>query len=149
MSDDTFRRREAASVASHRLLFFILGAALLTAVILGVLESLWPAFAMKNLPVACAFRRVTDIPCPGCGLTRSWVALGRGALVESVALHRLGWAVMLYVALQVARHGLWLAAPARRPVIDSAGRWLDRSLIPLAAALFINWGWVLARIMRQ
>ena len=46
---------------------------------------------------------------------------------------------MLYVALQAVRHAAWLAAPARRSSVDRAGRWLDRAIIALAAALLVNW----------
>lgn len=113
------------------------------AVVLGSLEGLWPAFEMDDLPVACAFRRVTGTPCPGCGLTRSWVALGRGAVEESLAFHRLGWIVMIYVALQAVRHAVWLSVRGWRRATDRAGRWLDRGLIVLAIVLFANWGLLL------
>lgn len=38
----------------------------------------------------CFIRRVTQIDCPGCGLTRSSAALARGDLLTSFAQHPLG-----------------------------------------------------------
>jgi hypothetical protein len=143
LADRDIQREEAVAASSHRLLLVLCFGALLIAVILGGLESLWPAFEMDDLPVSCAFRRVTGTPCPGCGLTRSWVALGRGAVAESIAFHRLGWVVMLYVALQAFRHAGWLWWRSRRSSIERFGIWLDRGLILLALALFANWGLVL------
>ena len=143
MADQEPNVEEAVAASSHRLLFALCFGALLIAVILGGLEHLWPAFEMGDLPVACAFRRVTGTPCPGCGLTRSWVALGRGAVGESITFHRLGWVVMLYIAMQTIRHALWLSIERWRKAIERGGRWLDRGLILLAIALFANWGFVL------
>jgi len=143
LADQEPNVEEAVAASSHRLLFALCFGALLIAVILGGLEHLWPAFEMGDLPVACAFRRVTGTPCPGCGLTRSWVALGRGAVGESITFHRLGWVVMLYIAMQTIRHALWLSIERWRKAIERGGRWLDRGLILLAIALFANWGFVL------
>lgn len=142
--DDRDRRREEATTSSHRLVLAMCFGALVIAVFLGGLETLCPAFDMEDLPISCAFRRVTGTPCPGCGLTRSWVALGRGAVEESLAYHRLGWVVMIYVFLQAVRHAVWLWIGRWRRAVDRAGRWLDRGLIVLAVALFANWGLLLA-----
>ncbi|MEN8165716.1 MAG: DUF2752 domain-containing protein [Acidobacteriota bacterium] len=143
MADRKHRGEEAVAASSHRLLLALCFGALVIAVILGGLEILLPAFEMGDLPTACAFRRATGTPCPGCGLTRAWVAMGRGAVGESLAFHRLGWVVMLYVALQAIRHALWLWVRNWREVVERAGKWLDRGLILLAVALFANWGFVL------
>lgn len=35
----------------------------------------------------CLFRRATDIPCPGCGLTRAFAALAKGHFSEAFAFH--------------------------------------------------------------
>lgn len=144
MSDKPERVRAEAEASSHRLLLALFGGALLIAVVLGGLERLMPAFHVDRLPTLCAFRRTTGLPCPGCGLTRSWVALGRGAVAESVADHRLGWLVMVWVGLQAVRHALWLVVGSWRLFLERAGLWLNYALIPLAAAMFINWGFVLA-----
>jgi hypothetical protein len=96
-------------------------------------------FAGHHLPEVCAFKRVTGLPCPGCGLTRSWVAAVHGDLAASLAFHRLGWLVLLYVALQALRHAAWLALARRRQGIERSGRWLDRGIIPLGVVLLIAW----------
>ncbi|MCD4748656.1 MAG: DUF2752 domain-containing protein [Thermoanaerobaculales bacterium] len=137
---------EEVHASTHRLLFFLCSGALAAALFLGVFEPLMPASHKDGFPVACAFRRATGTPCPGCGLTRSWIALGRGAFGESLSYHRLGWVVMLFVALQVLRHAAWLQLRSFRSLIDRHGKWLDRSLALLALALFVNWGFVLAGI---
>lgn len=46
-----------------------------------------PAFA--KVP-CCAFRYLTGIPCPLCGLTRSFISLGHGRVRDSFLYHFLG-----------------------------------------------------------
>jgi hypothetical protein len=42
------------------------------------------------LPAFCPFRRLTGLPCPTCGLTRSWSHAVRGQLTDATALHPFG-----------------------------------------------------------
>jgi len=138
----------AAAERNLHLLVFVLCLGLIGAAL--VLDPADPAapsggvitLAGHRLPEVCGFKRVTGLPCPGCGLTRSWVAAVHGDLAASFAFHRLGWLVLLYVAVQALRHGAWLAlAPLARwrETIERAGRWLDRSLIPLGVLLLVAW----------
>lgn len=36
------------------------------------------ASATTSAPILCVYRLVTGVPCPGCGLTRGFVAIGHG-----------------------------------------------------------------------
>jgi hypothetical protein len=49
-----------------------------------------PVGTVQHGPILCPFRLVTGLPCPGCGLTRSWVYLFHGQLAESLYYHPLG-----------------------------------------------------------
>lgn len=91
------------------------------------------------LPEVCAFRATTGIPCPGCGLTRSWVAMLHGDLAGSLGFHPLGWLVLLYALAQAARHGAWLALARFRRAIERAGWFLDRGVIALGVLLLVAW----------
>ncbi len=42
-----------------------------------------------SLMPSCAFRRLTGIPCPSCGATRSVVALARGDVIASFMMNPL------------------------------------------------------------
>ena len=46
--------------------------------------------SIGNLPSICPFFNLTGTPCPGCGLTRSFVCLAHGHLFESLRWHPLG-----------------------------------------------------------
>ena len=35
------------------------------------------------LPVCCPFHLITGIPCPGCGMTRAFLALAKGDLITA------------------------------------------------------------------
>jgi hypothetical protein len=97
------------------------------------------------VPEVCAFKRTLGLPCPGCGLTRSWVSALHGDLGASLAHHPLGWLLLLYAAAQALRHGSWLTLPSGRGRIEAIGRWLDRALIPMGALLLLLWIPTLAR----
>ena len=58
-------------------------------------------------PVLCPFRLATGLPCPGCGLTRSWVHLMHGQVGEAMAANpfgivALGLAIVLVAAVSTA-----------------------------------------------
>lgn len=92
-----------------------------------------------TLPATCSFQAMTGAPCPGCGLTRSWVSAVHGDLWISLRHHTLGWLLLLYALAQAVRHGAWLALPGRRPAIERAGGRLDRSIVVLGVLFFAVW----------
>ncbi len=47
--------------------------------------------------IRCPFHALTGLPCPGCGLTRSVLALLHGNFAQSIALHPFG--PLLFFAL--------------------------------------------------
>ncbi len=49
-------------------------------------------------PVLCPFRLITGLPCPGCGLSRSWVAVGHGDIHQAFAYNAFGPISMAFVA---------------------------------------------------
>lgn len=100
---------------------------------------------VEDGPVICPFRRLTGLPCPGCGLTRSWVDLAHGQLGASFVQHPFGWLLMLAVigfvvsvavALVRRRPPPDLDALIRRPtVLVVVGAWLAFSVVRLVLAL--------------
>ena len=54
-----------------------------------------PRTIIRGSPVICPFRRLTGLPCPTCGLSRSWQAAAHLRLGESLADHPLGAATFL------------------------------------------------------
>lgn len=50
--------------------------------------------------VLCLFKRITTWPCPGCGLTRSFVAMSSADIPGAFAFHLAG--PFLYVAMLLA-----------------------------------------------
>jgi hypothetical protein len=104
------------------------------------------ALAGLRLPHTCVWRSTIGLPCAGCGLTRSFVALAHGEWSRAFAFHPLGpilfaliWAQVPYRALHMwqAYHG--------RPL------WRPRCLlwIPLAfaVALLAIWLWRLVPLV--
>lgn len=46
--------------------------------------------AILALPSLCPFHNLTGLPCPGCGLTRSFVCCAHGQITAAFAYHPLG-----------------------------------------------------------
>lgn len=146
--DGTGSRPRPAATSSRPEHWLRVGLVLLVAGGLAVAGVLHPAepgeggaltLAGKRLPEVCSLKRTTGLPCPGCGLTRSWVSAVHGDLGGSAAHHPLGWLVLLYAVAQGARHAAWLALPARRRCVERLGARLDRAVLVLGALLFLTW----------
>jgi hypothetical protein len=76
----------------------------------------------KDLPgfVLCPFRAVTGLPCPGCGMTRAFCAIGHGDFASAFGFNVLAPFVFLAALL------LWAHALATLLKFDSARDALER-----------------------
>ncbi|MCD6321473.1 MAG: DUF2752 domain-containing protein [Clostridiales bacterium] len=57
------------------------------------------AFVVFSDPELCVFRRVTGLPCPSCGMTRSFIALFKGDIKSAFLMHPLFWLVPIIFGL--------------------------------------------------
>jgi hypothetical protein len=87
----------------------------------------------------CAFRGVTGLPCPGCGLTRGMAALARGHWREAVTWHAFAPLVLASVTLMLA--AAVLPARMRRRLAQAVGAFERRtgSALLMAGALLLYW----------
>jgi hypothetical protein len=73
----------------------------------------------KELPI-CQFKRVTDLPCPGCGLTRSFIGVAHLDLDRAARFHPFG--LVLFPLAVVSALLLPLPAAARERLAGAAER---------------------------
>ena len=67
--------------------------------------------------VLCVFRLATGLPCPGCGMTRSFCAIGKGDIERALIFHPLGPTAF------IAAIAIWLRSGAS---IIGLSRWVER-----------------------
>lgn len=67
----------------------------------GALFVAW--LALYLLDIGCICRLVTGIPCPGCGMTRAWLAALRLDFAAAFAYHPLFWVVPIAFVLAFVR----------------------------------------------
>jgi hypothetical protein len=108
-----------------------------------------------GLHLVCPLRALTDVPCPGCGMTSVASSLVHGDIVGALTTDPAGVVLVAVVAAVVVLHvgpPVWserirpLAAPGAPPArIRSFGAPADRTLAVVAAvALLVHWATVLA-----
>lgn len=86
----------------------------------------------------CPLRASTGVECAGCGMTRSWIALTHGRILESLHVHPLGLLLYLAAAFKAATLVVELRLGRR---LDWP-RWTRYrvALIALVAAAFVVLG---------
>ena len=96
-----------------------------------------PPSAVDEGPVVCPFRLATGLPCPGCGLARSWTALGHGDVAAAFDRHPFG--PPLFAAAIVAVAAVAISVLRRAAPVDLAGRAGSRPALVVAAAWCAAW----------
>jgi hypothetical protein len=110
-------------------------------VAVGGVVGIGAAFALsphhiEDGPVICPFRALTGLPCPGCGLTRSWVYAAHGWWRESFASHPFG---LLVVAVVLALAVAVVVRRLRREPPPSLDRWLKHPVALTVAGVWLVW----------
>ena len=89
-----------------------------------------------RLPPLCGSRVFFGVECPGCGLTRSFVALAHFDWQQSVKYNRVGWLVAVAVVLQIPFRTYMLWELRRRVVLRHWMQWIGWALI---AIMIVSW----------
>jgi hypothetical protein len=85
----------------------------------------------------CAFKNTTGLPCPGCGLTHSFCAVGKGDLSGAVNFNLMGPPLFLLSIL------FWL----RSALIISGREGKARAFDRLAARFRVVWVFLIALVV--
>ncbi len=93
-------------------------------------------FSRYPLPELCGSRLMFGTECPGCGLTRSFLALAAGDWRQSFEYHRMGWILATAVLLQIPYRIYRLRQSATRSAGSAWPQWFGNLLIAL---LLCNW----------
>src|SRR5689334_15599836 len=83
----------------HRTMLYFAVAVIAAAFLLRIRdsESVTLCGLHMTLPTLCGSRALFGVDCPGCGLTRSTIALAAGDLSQSLQFHRIGWLMALAI----------------------------------------------------
>ncbi len=108
----------------HFLTVFIADARLGRGMLVG--GAIYGILVLTGFPVMpCPWNKLTGLPCPGCGMTRSTFALLRGDFLESLRLNAFTWAILLFWLIVAI--GITLPKNLRALLVARLGAWEDRS----------------------
>lgn len=131
-------------VAHHRNMLLASSAILLLAISLRTRADQRVEFAwLPNwpMPETCASRGMFNVECPGCGLTRSFIALAAGDLADAWRMNRAGWLLAVAVLCQFPYRLATIRQLKLRGFPEPLPAWLKTgSSWTLIAAVIVNWG---------
>lgn len=143
------------NIKKHKLnetdmILYVFGLVALGIAIAAVLLYYFLDFNILNHMYPCMFRTFTGLPCPGCGGTRSLLALVNGRILDSLYYYPpLIYAVIVYVIYMVRcfayRHfGVWKVKTAAivKCVYIFLGIMIVQWIAKLVAILAFGYRWV-------
>jgi len=93
----------------------------------------------RALPGTCAFRRITGVPCPGCGMTRSFISTAHGKLADAWRFNPAGVVLFSIVAFQIP-YRLYQICRIRRGLVEHYFTAIDNGLlIGVVVILLAHW----------
>lgn len=91
------------------------------------------------MPELCHLKRVFHIPCPGCGLTRSFISMGHFNLFAAASYNVVGIPLFILTLLQIPYRAYWLAQPERKKMTLRGFRLEGAFMIGISVLLLAQW----------
>ncbi|MBF2056208.1 MAG: DUF2752 domain-containing protein [Cyanobacterium sp. T60_A2020_053] len=97
------------------------------AVLSPIIGSFLYGYTNHHSPFKCLILSFTGIPCPSCGLTRSFIALAQGKIILSLQKHLFGLPLFLFFLLTTIH--LFLEIISKKKVNSQVYTWLSNKKI--------------------
>lgn len=95
-----------------------------------------------QLPELCTLKRTFEIDCPGCGLTRSIVALVGGDVTASWRYNPMGMAIFAVLIYQIPYRAIAITTLALGKPFRPHPGWVTSVVVfTLAGGLVLQWIW--------
>jgi hypothetical protein len=114
-----------------------LGASILAALILVAMPETLSAVAGWT-DAGCWLRDVCGLPCPGCGITTSLLALGRGDIAAAWSANPAGLAVATLLIGQALVAGAVIRSPGQTATGSASFGRLDRLMVGGLAVVWVG-----------
>jgi Protein of unknown function (DUF2752) len=93
------------------------------------------AITGQSSPVKCPILGLIGIPCPGCGLSRAFVAIAQGNLSKSLDYHLFG--VLIFLSFCLTCVHLCLEVIFHKSITTIFGQTIQKSSVQILALLVI------------
>jgi len=95
------------------------------------------------MPETCMTQRLFGIDCPGCGMTRAFIAISSGQFARAWRFNPASFIIYLFVALQIPWHTIqiWRLKNRRHPLVT---RWAYMAPAAMVVVLTVHWLWNIA-----
>ncbi|MFK7769095.1 MAG: DUF2752 domain-containing protein [Mariniblastus sp.] len=91
------------------------------------------------MPPTCASRRLFDLECPGCGMTRAFISISHGQFARAWKFNPASFIVYAFAAAQIPWHlmQIWRLRTNRLPVA-----WTWTYFIPIFIVIVMLSAWI-------
>lgn len=94
----------------------------------------------EPVPELCAAYTRFGIDCPGCGLTRTFIYMAHGQLLNAWQTNPVAILVFLFACMQIPMGVAQVIFRIRNSITEAWGSWNDWCTAGLLIALVLQWG---------